>query len=275
MKIFIDEKEIAIKLEDEKTVGELEKNLTLFLNDKARIVVRVLLNQKLISKEDEATPLTDEIVLSLETKSQQELLIDSLAFLISNFDLLEKTLTSKKTSSPLQEKTDFQEIFTDLDLHLGENISNFFAKKLNIYLTDKTEKNENEILAIIPHLKLSLYERYQEFIDPIAEIKRTCEMLKELLPKIEEIPVNLQTGASKEALEKITLFTELIQKFNRILPLISIQLNLEELFGGEFTDILNELATAFENEDKILIGDLMEYEIAPRVEKIISFIDTL
>ena len=43
-------------------------------------------------------------------------------------------------------------------------------------------------------------------------------------------------------------------------------------FYGELNSILEELLEAFEAKDSVLIGDLMEYEIAPRLEQLRAFL---
>ena len=46
-------------------------------------------------------------------------------------------------------------------------------------------------------------------------------------------------------------------------------------FKEELNKILKELLEAFAAKDSVLIGDLMEYEIAPRLEQLRAFLQEL
>jgi hypothetical protein len=43
-------------------------------------------------------------------------------------------------------------------------------------------------------------------------------------------------------------------------------------FFADFNGILRELLGAFDTKDTVLIGDLLEYEVAPRIELFLSFL---
>ena len=48
-----------------------------------------------------------------------------------------------------------------------------------------------------------------------------------------------------------------------------------EKYYNELNGFLKELIDAFQINDSVLIGDLLEYEIAPRLEGLIQFIERL
>ena len=48
-----------------------------------------------------------------------------------------------------------------------------------------------------------------------------------------------------------------------------------EEYYNELNSVLKELIDAFHINDSVLIGDLLEYEIAPRLEGLIQFIKRL
>ena len=41
----------------------------------------------------------------------------------------------------------------------------------------------------------------------------------------------------------------------------------------ELTPVLRELVAAFDAKDSVLIGDLLEYEVAPRVERLMPLLE--
>ena len=46
-------------------------------------------------------------------------------------------------------------------------------------------------------------------------------------------------------------------------------------FFGDFLNILAEFEDAIKNSDSVMLGDLAEYEITPRIESIITMIDSI
>lgn len=110
-----------------------------------------------------------------------------------------------------------------------------------------------------------------------AEAKE-CETLVE---KIKNISVNLQSGKDKEASTAIIELADFINRFCRTTKLAVLfpdnfknilesgiaDASLSDFFQ-EFTPILNDFEEAFKTNDTVLLGDLSEYEISPRLESI-------
>ncbi len=95
---------------------------------------------------------------------------------------------------------------------------------------------------------------------------------------LQDVPVLLQTGKDLQVLESIHRFSNDLQNLYQLLPLISItgiqtgssgsdEANLES-YPSELAPILGQLLAALETKDTILVGDLSEYELAPRIEKL-------
>lgn len=95
---------------------------------------------------------------------------------------------------------------------------------------------------------------------------------------LQDVPVLLQTGKDLQVLESIHRFSSDLQSLYQLLPLIpiagiqsgadgSITATLES-YPSELAPILAELLAALEAKDTVLVGDLSEYELAPRIEKL-------
>lgn len=107
-------------------------------------------------------------------------------------------------------------------------------------------------------------------------------MLSEIAGRLENIPVLLQTGKEHEAMKNLEHFSSEMQKLKNILPLLPLagineeKLLIEGLNPGEFTaslfPFLTEITEAIEQNDTVTIGDIAEYEIAPRVDAIAKFL---
>ena len=125
-------------------------------------------------------------------------------------------------------------------------------------------------------------ERLEELVDPAEAMRSTSRLYEAERDNLLEVPVRLQTGKDAEAMRSILLFVEIFNKATRILPELSrAGAHISELhidgkplseFYESFNTILRQLMEAFETKDAVLIGDLAEYEIVPRMN---SFFDAM
>ena len=118
-----------------------------------------------------------------------------------------------------------------------------------------------------------------------ASFEESKKSFTELSENLKEIPVLLQSCKDKEANQKISELANEIEKFCRtstlaaLFPEIYSKLKIDgkELtdFFEEFAPILKDFEDALENKDSVTIGDLAEYEIAPRLEKMSAAVSAL
>ncbi len=108
---------------------------------------------------------------------------------------------------------------------------------------------------------------------------RTIDVTNRSIEEIGEVAVLLQTGKDRQAMETIIRFSELFQCLVRIFSSLKLTAKNHSRIGGKsfdtfFTELnlmLEELLEAFNHQDSVLIGDLLEYEIAPRLEELKDF----
>jgi len=152
--------------------------------------------------------------------------------------------------------------------------------------TDYREDNRSQILTVINQIKTIFHNRIRELANPLREVLLTARLLKSSIFEISDVSVLLQTGKDRQAMNVIIKFSELSQKIIRLYPILKDYgiLNEKDLSIGNknFTDfyqnlnsILSELLKAFEANDSVLIGDLLEYEIAPQLEELIRTLESL
>lgn len=124
-------------------------------------------------------------------------------------------------------------------------------------------------------------ERLAELRNPGEAMMAAARLFDAIKDDLSEVPVRLQTGKDAEAMRTMVLAVELINKTVRIMPEFvrrssSVPLEVEGTampeFYGALNGVLRELAQAFESKDGVLIGDLAEYEIRPRLESFYSAI---
>ena len=101
-------------------------------------------------------------------------------------------------------------------------------------------------------------------------------LFKELSEKMQEIPVELQKGNNQEASTSIKKLADSIDQFCHIAALASLfpetfsneklgNLNFKS-FLEDISPILKDFEDALQNNDTVLVGDLSEYEICPRLQ---------
>ena len=123
-------------------------------------------------------------------------------------------------------------------------------------------------------------QRLREFESPLQELANLQSSIKESIDEISEAPVLLQTGKDREAMTGVIHFTEVCGRLLRLYGILSAGgANIDGLRVGEahvseffveLNKILTELVDAMAVSDTVLIGDLLEYEIAPRLQDLLA-----
>lgn len=99
-----------------------------------------------------------------------------------------------------------------------------------------------------------------------------------LAGKMEQVPVDLQNGKKMEVSESIKTLADSIDQFCHIAALATLfpetftnttinGMNFKDFFA-DFSPILKDFEQALQNDDSVMIGDLAEYEICPRLRSI-------
>jgi len=119
-------------------------------------------------------------------------------------------------------------------------------------------------------------ERLREVVEPEREISASLTLVEEAAGRMEDLPLDIQTGRDKRAAETIQRFSGIAEKLFRIYFVMShgrlspdtfiINKLPAHSFIDEFSAALKELSMAYENRDIVLAGDIAEYELAPRLK---------
>jgi hypothetical protein len=136
----------------------------------------------------------------------------------------------------------------------------------------KTLKGE----ALSPEqLQGIMEERIRELGDPLTELRSIEPLIEGTAKRLEDLPLDIQTGKDGRAAETVQLFSTITEKLFRLFSLLQFRGMLREtglindlpvpVFMEEFSAALKELLAAYELRDAVLVGDLAEYEMAPRL----------
>ena len=106
-----------------------------------------------------------------------------------------------------------------------------------------------------------------------------------LAERMENIPADLQSGHDKEARDSITALADDIDLFCHTAALSSLfpgtyrSVKIDgkpfNEFFADLSDILSQFEQALQNSDTVLVGDLSEYEICPRLRSISSALEAV
>jgi len=129
----------------------------------------------------------------------------------------------------------------------------------------------------VQDLSIMIEERQREISSPCLEITGCEVLVKNIAERMEELPLDIQTGKDQRAAETIQHFSRTAEKLFRVFFIFESEgLSLDNFlvdglsvraFMEEFTAALTEISAAYENRDTVLVGDLSEYELAPRLLK--------
>jgi hypothetical protein len=135
-----------------------------------------------------------------------------------------------------------------------------------------------------PELRTLTEERLRELENPRQELTNARSLVEGAAKRLEDLPLDIQTGKDGRAAETVQIFSRLAEKLFRLYTLLKIEgffpetLSVDELpiytYIEEFGSALKELLAAYEARDAVLVGDLAEYELAPRLLRFYSAIAT-
>ena len=111
-----------------------------------------------------------------------------------------------------------------------------------------------------------------------ASFVKLSELFNELSLQMENVPMELQKGNNKEVSTTIRGLADSIDQFCHVATLATLfpktfnkpeidGFNFDEFFK-DFSPILKDFEEALQNNDSVMIGDLAEYEICPRLQSI-------
>lgn len=121
--------------------------------------------------------------------------------------------------------------------------------------------------------------------DVLLSFKDIATRFGELIEDMKLISLQFQNGQDKKALVTVTQLADTVDYFCKATALSTLfpekfaDMNIDGVaiqdFFGDFMAILTDFEEAFKNSDSVMLGDLAEYEITPRIESIISMIDSI
>jgi len=300
LKIYVNDFELDFKLETEKNLSQVIDSLREWLAGEGHHIQEVKVDDLFLNWDRPETWNTRELTgietIRVSSINNMELRVQYLHALHQFFTLMKRSLEEKNLPLLKEILGDYGSVKLYLNIVFppaSDSGSATLADKIDRFLMDsglltgeKIPDNTNELLILVSNLAVLISELIREITSPLTEILNTATLLNQLVPRMGDVSVLLQTGKDKDAMETVIRFTELSQKLIRIYPYLKAQgyldtenARIQDLpfddYYKDFNRILLELTRAFSANDSVLIGDLLEYEIAPRLEGLILFLNDL
>jgi len=124
-------------------------------------------------------------------------------------------------------------------------------------------------------LRSVVEERLRELREPASELDKTSAIVADICARLEQLPLDIQTGKDAKAADTVSVFSGIAEKVFRIYGILENsgfavrEIKIGDLpiadYMAEFYSALRDLLGAYEQQDSVLVGDIAEYEMAPRL----------
>lgn len=281
MILTIDKKRIDFTLENEKYLHEVIDNVNNWLSENQLIIEKLYINNEDFSKHDLKVHLDDVNIIDIQTLSFKELNINNLSWIKYFFDRLILAIDKWDIKILDQVKMEIPFVLNHLPSVLSldnktpenlysDNIS-ILLKRYNYFKCKEEIVNKDEINIQLNNIVLLLNERLNEYVNAKEELISSITILESLKHDLQSVSIYLQSGKEDKAALIMNKFTNI---FHKILRIINFNLKNSDITNGNnldvFTDglddILSELLDGYQSQDTVLIGDILEYELSPKIE---------
>lgn len=186
------------------------------------------------------------------------------------------------------------DITLDSEKNLGDVLTGFEAEcaknkatTVNIVVDgEEVSADKFEVFTQKPIESINTLELTTITEDDVAlSFKDIATRFGEIVEDLKLISVQFQNGQDKKALVTVTKLADNVNYFCKATALSTLfpekfaNMNIDGVtiqdFFGDFMAILTDFEEAFKNSDSVMLGDLAEYEITPRIESIIAMIDSI
>ena len=266
MEIRINGQAADITPENEKTIGEILSSLDLWLTNLGHSISGLVIDGKAAD-----TTRLDEIfsmetsgvkILDIYAASAAELTAAALLNLLGDIDEFEELKFEDKNNFVNSWEQKAQAKF------IKENMPELFSIYIDLF---KHGGVSCQTLRSITE------ERLREASDPVNEFSKIEPLVNETCVRLVDLPLDIQTGKDGRAAETIQIFSDITEKILRITKQLNLQGYLDhsdkKIFTqliGDFSNVLRDLLDAYERHDSVLVGDLSEYEAAPKLQELFA-----
>jgi hypothetical protein len=269
MQIKINDQPLDFTLERDETLGEVVQELKSWLKGSDLVLYSVKHHdQDLLAspaEQWEGTTHREVDELAVTVRPAAELRLENLSTVIEYLVLLDRCLEGASDAGLAELTPGFAAMAESVArVAPGEpalqRLSSLIGDGAADSLGAWPQERVREAREAIGRLQALVRRRLGRYGDPRAAARELAAAL----------------AGFREAMDAIIRFSDLLQEVGRVLHALGATERTLPALGGLsmrqfYTDMngfLTELLEAFTAQDSVLIGDLMEYEVAPRLEQL-------
>jgi len=269
MTIKINDKPLDFSIDNEKTLGEVFTSIEQWLSNSGHRLSEIFIDGAAVS-----AGMIEEVFkkdvnsinnIDIRTNAVAELAAVSLQNLQKDIDEYENIKFEEKAK------------FFD-DWKKSAHAMFIFEEMPDIYSYFTNAFSGGDIS--VQTLRAITGEIQREVTEPVKELERIEPVLNDICEKLVNLPLDIQTGKDLLAAQTIQLFSTVTEKLIRLFYQLSTQgyiLQIEEARQiaenfSNFKNILSQLLESYEKHDIIIVGDVAEYEAAPKLKELYSTI---
>jgi len=265
MEIKINGQTADITVDSEKTVGEVISGLDQWISNTGHRLSGIAIDGQSADSASVEEFFSREIdkvkTLDLYTCSIADLCVQSFLSICGDIDEFENMDFAKRQAFCENWSNSPQARFA------AEQMPDFFSLCVQVFSGSGTNCET---------LRAMTEERLREVESPAAELTGIGTIVNETCAMLADLPLDIQTGKDARAAQTIQIFSGIAVKILRIVKILNLQGLVPEAIKesiNEFSESAKELLEAYERHDTVIVGDIAEYEMAPKLQKLYTAIE--
>jgi hypothetical protein len=284
MDIKVNGRPLAMAVEEGRSLGEVLAAADDLIDRSGSVIVGLSVDGRRVEAEGYVAlaerPASGVLRVEIETEDSRSVRVHSLETLLELLALSRQAAEGGETdeedwASLRSGAQSIHEAFSGLFSADELSFAQLFSELLGRSGALPGAAAREEIVSQATRLQAFFGERLSELKDPVAEMRKAATLFASQAGELGDLPVLLQTGKEDRAMKAVLYFIETFNKVVRVIPeLRRSGLDTEAIlvdgaaladFYSSFNSVLRGLTEAFEHKDAVLIGDLAEYELLPRM----------
>jgi hypothetical protein len=287
---------IEYTLEGEKRLGQVVEGIERWLNANSLVVTSLRLGDRELASTPDLEwaeiPVEGVARLDVLARSPLEIEVEQVALMVEYYAQVEAGIAGGR---PLAEATlaDLPDVASLARLRLGLSAGSAGERALGELEADLKGATSEAVNSwptglrdrarrAAETLRTAAQARLAEIEGPAGALRATAGELETVAGQLADVALLLQTGRDEQAMRLLGRFAELLQAVLRMagrraaaggtgLPQMAGGRSLET-FVGEINAVLRQTIEAMGARDTVLLGDLLEYEAAPRVAELVTYL---
>lgn len=192
-------------------------------------------------------------------------------------------VNGQKLDITLQDEKTIGDVLKQFEISCEQNKLATIGISLNDRIVTAEEFDEVSKHPIEENTKLDVSVISEQAV--AESFKQSAAEMKEVVELLKNIPVEMQSGKDAQAKKTIIKLSDVMNAFcstvtwSSLFPEAFGNIKIEDKtlsdFLAEMSPILKDFSEALENSDSVLLGDLSEYEICPRLESLSDALGSL